>query len=111
MVEDGRGRRGGRVGAALAGCYRGLYRRRGSGGFGRLGAAAAAGRQRWRRLGTLAVALGREVDAGGAAGGGGREGCGRRWSGDGEGGGRRRRVVGCTAGDGEHGGSGGRRVR
>ena len=56
-----------RAGAQLRG-WRGLYRRRGSGGFGRLGAAAAAGRQRWRRLGTLAVALGREGGAGGAAG-------------------------------------------
>ena len=42
------------------------------------GRASAAGRQRWQRLGTLAVALGREGDAGGAAGGGGRRGRGRR---------------------------------
>ena len=55
------------------------------------GCAVAAGRQRWRRLGTLAVALGREVDAGGAAGGGGRRGRGRGRRGDGEGGGRVRR--------------------
>ena len=58
----------------------------------------AAGRQRWRRLGTLAVALGREVDAGGAAGGGGRRGRGR--------GGRgmvREVALGSRRGDGEGG--------
>ena len=66
----------------------------GSVGFGRLGAL--------RRLGTLAVVLGREVDAGGAARGGGRRGRGR---------GRRgtvREVVGCGGGS-EHGR--GRRAR
>ena len=60
----------------LAGCCGGdrWWRTAGAAGQRRVrpaGRAAAAGRQRWRRLGTLAVALGREVDAGGATGGGG----------------------------------------
>ena len=38
--------------------------------------AEAAGRRWWRQLETLAVALGREVDAGGAAEGGDGEGAG-----------------------------------